>query len=100
MEQWRRWCLDPDYLVGVEGPAVRELFTAVETPLVSISFTDDELLSGESISSLHDFYSRAEKRMIRIRPEDVGERRIGHHGFFRPRFERSLWRPYLLPALG
>ena len=99
MEQWRRWCLDPDYLVGAEGPAVRALFAAVETPLYSISFTDDELLSAQSILSLHDFYARAPKQMTRIRPQDAGEHRIGHHGFFRPRFESSLWRPYLLPAL-
>ena len=99
MEQWRRWCLDPEYAVGVEGAAVRALFAAVETPIVSLSFTDDELMSARNVASLHGFYTRAPRVMHRLRPRDVGERRIGHFGFFRRRYERSLWRPYLLPAL-
>jgi predicted alpha/beta hydrolase len=37
--------------------------------------------------------------MKRIAPGDIGERRIGHFGFFRPRFERSLWQAHLLPEL-
>jgi hypothetical protein len=37
--------------------------------------------------------------MIRLHPGQLGERRIGHFGFFRPRYEQSLWRRYLLPAL-
>src|SRR5690606_6760905 len=45
MAQWRRWCLDPEYLVGVEGEAVRAAYAAVRTPVTSISFTDDEYMS-------------------------------------------------------
>jgi hypothetical protein len=30
---------------------------------------------------------------------DVGAGRIGHFGFFRPRFEQSMWAPHLLPEL-
>jgi predicted alpha/beta hydrolase len=37
--------------------------------------------------------------MTRLSPKDVGEHRIGHFGFFRPRSAQTLWRPYLLPAL-
>jgi predicted alpha/beta hydrolase len=37
--------------------------------------------------------------MKRIAPRDIGVRRIGHFGFFRAAFERSLWRPHLLPEL-
>ena len=37
--------------------------------------------------------------MKRIAPRDVGEDRIGHFGFFRRRYENSLWRGVLLPEL-
>jgi predicted alpha/beta hydrolase len=37
--------------------------------------------------------------MKRIAPQDIGARRIGHFGFFRPAYEGSLWRPHLLPEL-
>lgn len=33
MEQWRRWCLNPEYAVGVEGESARALYAAVQTPL-------------------------------------------------------------------
>lgn len=99
MEQWRRWCLDPEYAVGAEGEWARARYAAVETPLVSLSFTDDEFMSARNVASLHGFYSRAPKVMTRLQPVDVGERKIGHFGFFRSRSAASLWEPYLLPIL-
>jgi predicted alpha/beta hydrolase len=99
MEQWRRWCLDREYAVGVEGETARARYAAVRTPILSLSFTDDEFMSERNIASLHGFYLHAPRTMSRLAPRDVGERRIGHFGFFRPRHEHSLWRAYLLPAL-
>jgi len=99
MAQWRRWCLDPEYAIGVEGEVVRAQYRALTAPIVSLSFTDDEFMSARNIESLHAFYTSAPRQMIRIAPRDVGEPRIGHFGFFRARVEQSLWRPYLLPAL-
>src|SRR3954465_5709929 len=97
--QWRRWCLHPDYAVGVEGEPVRAQFAAVRTPILSLSFTDDEMMSERNTESLHGFYINAPRVRLRIAPADGDEPRIGHFGFFKPRFEPSLWRRYLLPAL-
>lgn len=97
--QWRRWCLHADYLVGVEGERVRDLFAAVQTPIVSLSFTDDEYMSARNIESMHSFYTAAPKTMIRLAPADIGGRRIGHFGFFRPAFRTTLWETYLQSAL-
>jgi predicted alpha/beta hydrolase len=98
IEQWRRWCLDPEYAVG-DGEHVRAQFAAVRTPIVSLSFEDDELMSARNTESIHGFYVNAPRIMKRIAPADVGARRIGHFGFFREGFEHSLWRAHLLPAL-
>lgn len=100
MEQWRRWCLDPEYAVGAEGDAVRAQYAAVRTPIVSLSFVDDEMMSARNTESIHGFYSGAQRKMKRIAPQDIGVRRIGHFGFFRSSFEASLWRAHLLPELG
>jgi predicted alpha/beta hydrolase len=100
MQQWRRWCLDREYAVGAEGDTVRAEYAAVRTPIVSLSFVDDEMMSLANTESIHGFYSSAPRKMKRIAPSDVGEPRIGHFGFFRPRFEEKLWRPFLLPELG
>ncbi len=99
LNQWRRWCLDPEYAVGVEGDAVRAQYAAVRTPIVSLSFHDDEFMSARNIESIHGFYVNAPRRMKRIAPRDIGAPRIGHFGFFRRDFEHSLWRAHLLPEL-
>jgi predicted alpha/beta hydrolase len=99
IRQWRRWCLHPEYLVGVEGEPMRRAFAAVQTPLTSLSFTDDEMMSARNTESLHGFYSGAAKQMRRIAPAEVGADRIGHFGFFRNAFAPTLWSNYLLPEL-
>jgi predicted alpha/beta hydrolase len=98
IRQWRRWCLNPEYLVGVEGDAVRARYAGVTHPITSISFTDDELMSERSIASLHAFYRMAPRQMQRYAPADLGLRRIGHFGFFRADSADALW-PLLLPEL-
>jgi predicted alpha/beta hydrolase len=99
IDQWRRWCLNPDYAVGVEGPLAREGFASVRLPITSLSFTDDEMMSARNIQSLHGQYTAAHKKMTRIAPADAGLKRIGHFGFFRAQSEDALWKRYLLPEL-
>lgn len=89
IEQWRRWCLHPDYSVG-DGPETRALYASVTTPMASFSFTDDEMMSEQSIASIHSFYTGAGPVMHRVSPKQVGEPRIGHFGFFRPKM-RPHW---------
>ena len=99
MDQWRKWCLHPEYLIGIEGMVVREKYRSVVTPITSLSFTDDELMSHKSINSLHSYYTASLKTMSRIAPEDIGVKHIGHFGFFKAKFEKNLWGNYLLPEL-
>lgn len=91
MAQWRRWCLDRDYMMGEGGDALRRQYAALQLPMLSLSFTDDEFMSRRNTESLHGFYAGARPELQRIAPKDVGERRIGHFGFFRARFEAKLW---------
>ena len=98
IEQWRRWCLSPEYAVG-DGEHVRAQYAAVRTPIVSLSFQDDEMMSVRNTDSLHGFYVNAPRTMKRLAPQDIGARRIGHFGFFRSEFRDSLWRAHLLPEL-
>ncbi len=99
MRQWRRWCLHRDYAVGVEGEVLREQFANVTVPITAVSFTDDEMMSKRNTESIHSFYCNAPLTMQRIDPTDVGESQIGHLGWFRERYQESLWRGVLLPLL-
>ncbi|HUL66282.1 MAG TPA: alpha/beta fold hydrolase [Burkholderiaceae bacterium] len=91
MRQWRAWCLDPDYCVGVLGPAMREQYARLTTPILSLSFTDDEFMSRTNTESMHGFYAGAPREMRRIAPREIGVRHIGHFGFFRRRYAEHLW---------
>ncbi|MFC4258169.1 serine aminopeptidase domain-containing protein [Marinobacter lacisalsi] len=97
IRQWRRWCLNPEYAVGAEGPPVREQFASVRVPITTVAFTDDEMMSRRNTESLHGFYCNAPVTMAFIAPADIGEQRIGHLGWFRERFRESLWQERLLP---
>lgn len=99
IEQWRRWCLHRDYAAGAEGPDMRARYAAVATPLVSLSFTDDEYMSLANTRALHALYSGAPQIAKRIAPAEIGQMRIGHFGFFRAQHEHALWRAHLLPVL-
>lgn len=91
MAQWRRWCLSREYVVGAEGDEVRAAYASIRTPMLSLSFTDDEMMSARGIRSLHALYAGAPIEYRRIAPREVGADRIGHFGFFRPQFEQTLW---------
>ena len=99
MDQWRSWCLHPEYLVGVEGERVRKEYSAVNIPITSFSFTDDELMSEKNINSIHGFYTESLKTMSRLTSEEVGVEHIGHFCFFKDKFKKSLWEDYLLSEL-
>ena len=99
MRQWRHWCLNRDYAVGVEGPSVRQQYAAVRVPITTVAFTDDEMMSRRNTESLHGFFSNAPVTLRFIDPADIGEKHIGHLGWFRDRYRDSLWRDQLLPLL-
>lgn len=99
MYQWRRWCLHPEYCVGVESEGIKAKFQQLEVPLVSISFSDDEMLSLTNMQDLHDLFGNENKALKNVHPKDVGEKRIGHLGFFRENFKDNLWSRLLLSEL-
>ena len=89
MLQWRRWCLHPQYAMGAEG-AERD-YAAVRFPIVTLSFTDDEMMSHEGIQQLMHCYANAAPRIETIAPADVQAKGIGHMGFFRKTHQATLW---------
>jgi predicted alpha/beta hydrolase len=91
IEQWRRWCLHPNYLLGTEGPAVRADYAAVRTRMYALSFTDDEMMSAASTDAMLKFYPNAPMERRRLSPMELGLKRIGHFGFFRSKFASTLW---------
>ena len=98
MRQWRRWCLHPEYSVGVEGPAVRARYARVDFPIQAFVVTDDEMLSEASLRALLRLYAQAPNTVQHVAPQAAGLGRIGHLGWFRRSSEAALW-PLVATAL-
>lgn len=98
MRQWARWCLHPEYLRR-DHPEAPRLFAQVKAPIMSLSFTDDAMMSAESTKHLHDWYSGVDVVHQRFTPEQLDGRKIGHHGFFRPQ-NADLWTELVEPWVG
>ena len=96
--QWRRWCLKKEYAVGAEGDWMRQRFASVKTPMTAVEFSDDEMMSARSVAMLHGFFTGAPKRHVRVTPQDIGQKRIGHIGWHRQRYA-ALWEQVFAPVL-
>ena len=91
MLQWRKWCLNPHYSVGAEGEAARLSYAGVTFPVLALSITDDELMTWRGTQNLINLYANAPRTFERIAPADLQVGRIGHFGFFREQFSKTLW---------
>lgn len=99
ISQWRRWCLHPDYCVGVESERIRARFEQINVPIRSLVFSDDEMLSLRNMQDLHALFGGTDKQLLSVTPQEMGVMRIGHLGFFKPQFADNLWPKLLLPEL-
>ena len=90
MFQWRRWCLTPDYILSGE-PGAREAYASAQFPVLGLMFSDDELLLEDGAVMLHKAYTISAADYRLITPLQVGLKRIGHFGFFKPQSEAALW---------
>lgn len=89
-QQWRKWCLDASYL-GAEGPTVRAQVADVKIPITALSMQDDEMMTLRGTKALFSLYESAPLDVQRLRPKELGVRRIGHFGFFRESMQEKLW---------
>lgn len=89
--QWRRWCLHPDYLLG-EDASLRAGFDRVRFPIRGYSFADDDIVTRPAVDRLHGFYRHAPVERLHLAPGDLGEKRVGHFGFFAAKSRPTLWK--------
>jgi predicted alpha/beta hydrolase len=88
-EEVRMLSLDPrPSFFEKAGSKYFELFTG---KLLSISISDDPMLSNKGIARVHDKYKNATRLIREVFPEDLEVARIGFSGFFQERFKESLW---------
>lgn len=89
--QWMRCARNASYIFA-EHPRLQTHFESLRQPMRVVSLTDDTYAPLKAVNDLIRFYSMAEIKQHHIHPKEVGEKRIGHFGFFRKKVADSLWK--------
>jgi predicted alpha/beta hydrolase len=89
--QWQRWGKHKDYMLS-EFNFEDLQFKNYKKHILALSFTIDEYASKSAVDWLANQFTNAKVDRRHIIPQDLGIENIGHFGFFRPKFEDSLWR--------
>jgi predicted alpha/beta hydrolase len=92
--QWRRWSTHPDYLL-CEGERYAEAFGRFTAPILGYSFADDAIVTKPAIDHMHAIYRAAPVERRHLAPTEIGERRLGHFGFFSEKRRGDLWKECL-----
>jgi predicted alpha/beta hydrolase len=94
--QWRTWCLSAAaFGAQLDAELDSEEFAAVRAPILSLSFSDDDIATPAAVEALLAAYRHAPIERRVMQPQELGVTRIGHHGFFAERHRESLWRGVL-----
>ncbi|MDF3931526.1 alpha/beta hydrolase family protein [Pseudomonas citronellolis] len=68
-----------------------ESFAGLRGATLALSVTDDEFGTRAAIERLLGYYRNSPRLHLRLPPEALGLRSIGHFAFFHSRFEANLW---------
>jgi predicted alpha/beta hydrolase len=90
--EWAEWGRARDYVLSHARPRGGLGFARLAVPLRSYAVEDDHLAPLPAVEALLGYYSAARRELRFVRPSDVAAPSIGHFGFFRQRFEGTLWR--------
>ncbi|WP_340063507.1 serine aminopeptidase domain-containing protein [Ascidiimonas aurantiaca] len=88
--EWKKWGKHKDYMFGSVSPE-NLYFKDINIPMLFLGFPRDIFAPKEAIEWLASRYSSAQVENRYIIPENEGLPEIGHFGFFRENFRKSLW---------
>lgn len=92
MREWASWCLSPGFFFDDATLEATENFPRYRGPLRAIGLDDDPWATSPAIDALLRHFSGTQPEHRHIHPREVGARKIGHFGFFRPEHRDTLWR--------
>ncbi|WNJ19632.1 alpha/beta fold hydrolase [Pontibacter sp. G13] len=85
---WAKWCRTKGYFLGTKaGEALGKL----QAPVLSISFSDDRYAPYSAVQTLLDAFGSPSKIHRHIDPKSLGQKAVGHFGFFRSSHSETLW---------
>jgi len=66
-------------------------FHAIHASTLALRFTDDAFATQSATNRILALYQNCASTSVVVSPTDVNSQKIGHFGFFRSRFQRTLW---------
>jgi predicted alpha/beta hydrolase len=67
-------------------------FSKYQGAMRAVCLSDDPWATHPAVELLCAGFTSIKPEILGIKPADVGVRRIGHFGFFRPEHRATLWR--------
>jgi len=90
--EWAGWCMKPRYLYDDETLDARKYFPNYNGALRAIGMSDDDWAPPATVSGLIAGYTGTTPEHITVTPDSVGQKKIGHFGYFREPSREPLWR--------
>ncbi|MCA9631957.1 MAG: alpha/beta fold hydrolase [Myxococcales bacterium] len=91
--EWARWCRTPGYF-REENSGAADRLARFQRPTRLYTFSDDDFAPRGAVRELANALG-SKPVWVHLRPRDLGADAVGHFGFFKPRFEQTLWRDAL-----
>ncbi|MGH1451478.1 MAG: alpha/beta hydrolase family protein [Pseudomonadaceae bacterium] len=89
--KWARWMRSPDYLFDPRFGLDLSGYQALEQPLLSWSFSDDDMAPDANVAHLLTHFPNAQVTRRHLDVSTFQQGAVRHAGFFKPRFEKTLW---------
>lgn len=88
--QWRSWGNRKDYFLSQAKK--EDLFIdSITCPMLVLSFPNDDFAPKQTVDWLANLFTNAKVKREHIEPQALNIADIGHFGFFRKRYEHTLW---------
>ncbi len=88
---WGKWMRDPDYLFGKKFKLQTQGYQQINSPILSLCFDDDDFAPKNNVDYLLAFFSGANTENQLIQRQQINLGSIDHMGFFKKKFEHTLW---------
>ena len=89
--EWASWGRKSGYLLGQKELTAKRNFTKFSAPILSYSIAGDILAPVLAVDVLLQFYPNAKTTRKHLTSAALKSGRIGHFGFFKAKFEQTLW---------
>ncbi len=92
MQQWRNWCLNPEYNADfLMAQTAKTAMDQVRFPIAYFGMTDDPISTSANIDWMMSKYPIAPSTKRMISPAEARQKKIGHLDFFRQKTGGTLW---------